>query len=34
MKMMVTTRECLKDLDNKIIVTHDQFVKTVDSNRN
>lgn len=34
MKMMVTTRECLKEMDNKIIKTQDQFVKTVDSSRN
>jgi hypothetical protein len=34
MKMMVTTRECLKEMDNKIIHTQDTFVKTVDSTRN
>jgi len=34
MKMMVTTRECMKEMDNKIIKTQDQLVKTVDSTRN
>jgi hypothetical protein len=34
MKMMVTTRECMMDLQEKIFKTHQKLVENVESSRN
>ena len=34
MKMMVTTRECLGQLDEKLCATQTAFVKSIDDTRN